>query len=89
MADVQAMKQTIIQEAIEFANAAVQAMAVDGAEAAARPRSQAVNTEPKTGRSILKEPYKYVELRNFQLEINNFFQTFGTSSASRVPITLD
>ena len=89
MAGVQAVTQAITQTAIETTKAAVQEMAVAGAETGAGPRSKAVSAGPKLGRPALRQlslnlgtKDKYTELRNIQLQVNIIFQNCGTSSAN-------
>ena len=82
--------QAIIQVAAEVARVMVQAMAV----ASAGNNQWAQNAGPKLGRSIKKQltfdlgsTDKYVELRNFKMEVKYMFQNYNINQAESMPIT--
>ena len=68
--------EAVVQAVAEATRAAIQAMAVAGAE-----RTQ--NAGPRLGRPMMKQPTfnwevadKYIELANFRLEVNNTFKLY-------------
>ena len=82
MADVQAMTQAVTQAAIEAVRTAVWAITGARAEVGARPSSETASMEPKLGRPTWKEvtfdksmTCKYIELKNFKLEVNDISDT--------------
>ena len=56
MADVQGITQAVTQPAIKGMKAAVQAVAVAGAEVSVSLRNNTANMGPKLGRPSLKQP---------------------------------
>ena len=88
MTDAKAMTQAIMQAVIEAAKVVVQAMVVAGTETGAGTKSKAVSLASKLGVHTCNQPtfdcstsYKYRELRNFRLEVNNIFQTYIMQTA--------
>ena len=88
--------QAITQAVIEVTKAAVQAMAVTGAEAGTVSRNKAVNMCPRSDRPSQKQlsfngtaTDKYIDLRNCSLKVNKIFQTYNTNYLRKLPIFKD
>ena len=79
-------KDAIAQVVAEAARAAIQALAVAGAE-----RTQ--NVGPRLGRFTMKQPIfnweaedRYNELKNFRLEVNNIFKSYNMPQTEQLVI---
>ena len=75
-----------MQAVAEATRAAIQAMAVAGAE-----RTQ--NAGPRVGRPVMKQPTfnweagdKYNELKNFRWEVNSIIKSYGMPQAKQIAI---
>ena len=84
--------EVIAQAVAETARAAVQGVAVAGAENSAK-HERTQNAGPKIDRAVMKQHTfnwkaedKYKELTNFRLEVNNIFKSYNALQIEKIAI---